>query len=201
MRVANRIIGPALLVMVQIVYAQNQPLPQAPQLSVGENTKLSAGALFTFGYSGDYGNAIPSNHGLTWGLDGNLAGYYYNPNFLSFNVTPYYNQSRAELQLSILNRSKRNRLDRERKSSPAAIFRARSAITMTAIPAGPLAWWSAEFHHGGQRSGIWCQLERAISRHAHSLRRIFARQRQRHDLWHQRGNEFQHATVQRALKL
>jgi hypothetical protein len=65
MKLANRIIGPALLVMVQIVYAQNQPLPQAPQLSVGENTKLSAGALFTFGYSGDYGNAIPSNHDLT----------------------------------------------------------------------------------------------------------------------------------------
>ena len=38
---------------------------------------------------------IPSNHGLTFGLDGKLSGYYYNPNFLSFYGTPYYNQSRA----------------------------------------------------------------------------------------------------------
>ena len=27
-------------------------------------------------------------------MDGRLAGYYYNPNFISFTATPYYNQSR-----------------------------------------------------------------------------------------------------------
>jgi hypothetical protein len=31
---------------------------------------------------------------LTFGVDGRLAGYYYNPNFISFTATPYYNQSR-----------------------------------------------------------------------------------------------------------
>jgi hypothetical protein len=89
MRVANRIVelGLALLVLAQIATAQ---------LNLGENTKLNAGALFTFGYSGDYGDAIPSEHGLNFGFDGKLSGSYYNPNFLSFTATPYYNQSRAD---------------------------------------------------------------------------------------------------------
>jgi len=94
MSVAKCIIGLAVLVMAQFAYAQNQN--QTPELSIGENTKISAGGLFTFGYDGNYGNEIPSAHGLTWGLDGKLSGYYYNPNFLSFSATPYYNQSRSD---------------------------------------------------------------------------------------------------------
>ena len=94
MKVANRIIGLAVLVMAQLVYSQNQPQSQAPELSIGENTKLTAGGLFTFGYSGDYGDVVSSQHGLTFGVDGRLGGYYYNPNFISFTANPYYNQSR-----------------------------------------------------------------------------------------------------------
>jgi hypothetical protein len=93
MKVAKRIIGLAALVMAQLAYAQ-QPQSQTPELSIGENTKLSAGGLVTFGYSGDYGDVVSSQHGLTFGVDGKLAGYYYNPNFISFTATPYYNQSR-----------------------------------------------------------------------------------------------------------
>jgi hypothetical protein len=87
MKVANRIIGLAVLVMAQLAQAQ---------LGVGENTKLTAGGLASFGYAGDYGDAIPSSHGLNFGLDGKLSGYYYNPNFISFSATPYYNQSRSD---------------------------------------------------------------------------------------------------------
>ena len=87
MKVANRIIGLAALVMAQLAQAQ---------LAVGENTKLTAGGLASFGYAGDYGDAIPSSHGLNFGLDGKLSGYYYNPNFISFSATPYYNQSRSD---------------------------------------------------------------------------------------------------------
>ncbi len=94
MKVANRIIGLVVLVMGQLVYGQNQPQSQSPELSIGENTKLSAGGLFTFGYSGDYGDVVSSQHGLTFGVDGRLSGYYYNPKFISFTATPYYNQSR-----------------------------------------------------------------------------------------------------------
>src|SRR5579864_2918868 len=94
MKIAIRIIGLSVLVMAQLVHAQNQS--QTPGLSIGENTKLNAGGLFTFGYTGDYGDVISSEHGLTFGLDGKLSGYYYNPNFISFTATPYYNQSRAD---------------------------------------------------------------------------------------------------------
>lgn len=65
-------------------------------VQLGDNTRMNAGALLTAGYSGDYGNQIQSNHGLTFGAAGTLSGYYYNPNFLNFNVTPYYNQSKTD---------------------------------------------------------------------------------------------------------
>lgn len=95
MKGANRIIGLAIglavLMMAQLTTAQRQT-----GLSVGENTKLNAGALLSFGYAGAYGDEIPSNHGLDFGLNGTISGSYYNPNFISFSATPYYNQSRSD---------------------------------------------------------------------------------------------------------
>ena len=92
MKVAHRILGLMALVLMMgcLAAAQQQ------QLSIGENTKLNAGGLFSFGYAGDYGDAISSDHGLTFGVDGKLSGSYYSPNFLSFSATPYYNQSRSD---------------------------------------------------------------------------------------------------------
>lgn len=87
MKVAHRILGVTVLMMAQLAVAQ---------LNIGDNTKLNAGALFSFGYAGAYGDEIPSNHGLNFGVDGKLSGSYYNPNFLSFTAQPYYNQSRAD---------------------------------------------------------------------------------------------------------
>jgi hypothetical protein len=73
------------------------PLASA-QLQIGDETKIRAGGMFTAGYSGDYGNSadIESDHGLDFGFNGNISGSYFNPNFLSFTLTPYYNQSRAD---------------------------------------------------------------------------------------------------------
>jgi hypothetical protein len=65
------------------------------QLKLGENTEMKAGGLLSVGYQGSYGNEIQSSHVLEFGLDGNLTGSYYNPNFLNFDIIPYYNQSRA----------------------------------------------------------------------------------------------------------
>lgn len=71
-------------------------LLSAQGVQVGENTHMNAGALLTMGYAGDYGDQIQSSHGLNFGASGNLDGYYYNPNFLNFSITPYYNQSKAD---------------------------------------------------------------------------------------------------------
>ena len=95
MRIERWIIGVAVLAMAPLALAQSQGSGPSTELSIGENTKLSAGGLVTFGYTGSYADASPSSHGLTWGLDGKLTGYYYNPKFISFTASPYYNQSRA----------------------------------------------------------------------------------------------------------
>jgi len=91
MKIANRIIGLMILAMAQLAAAQQQQ-----PLSLGENTKLNGGGLFTFGYQGDYGDNVQSSHGMDLGFDCRVSGYYYNPNFLSFTVTPYYDQSRND---------------------------------------------------------------------------------------------------------
>jgi len=87
MRGIKLIIGLAILTIAQIASAQ---------LSLGDNTKLNAGGLLSFGYQDVYGDEIPSSHGLDFGFDGKASGYYYSPNFISFNAHPYYNQSRAD---------------------------------------------------------------------------------------------------------
>jgi hypothetical protein len=66
------------------------------QVQVGDDLKMNLNGLLTGGYAANYGDAIPSNHGLNFGGSAQLSGSYYNPNFLSFTATPYYNQSRAD---------------------------------------------------------------------------------------------------------
>jgi len=68
-------------------------LPAAGQVKLGESSSNLNGTLST-GYTGDYGNLINSSHSLTFGGAGTLSGYYYNPNFLSYAVSPYWNQGR-----------------------------------------------------------------------------------------------------------
>jgi hypothetical protein len=87
MKGTKYILGLAVLAMAPLAVGQ---------ITIGENTKLSAGGLATFGYQGDYGDDIQSSHGITAGFDGKISGSYYNPNFLSFTANPYYNQSRAD---------------------------------------------------------------------------------------------------------
>ncbi len=64
------------------------------QLQVGNNLDMRLNGTAAFGYTGDYGNATGSEHGITLGGAGTLTGSYYNPNFLSFSFAPFINQSR-----------------------------------------------------------------------------------------------------------
>ncbi len=70
-------------------------LPVFAQLTLGDNTKMSMTGNASFGYSNTSGTDIPSTSSTDLGFDGNLTGYYYNPNFLSFRVNPYYDRSRT----------------------------------------------------------------------------------------------------------
>jgi hypothetical protein len=63
------------------------------QVNTGEASMSLNGTIST-GYSDDYSNVAPSDHSIFGAGQADLAGFYYNPNFLSFDVQPFYNQSR-----------------------------------------------------------------------------------------------------------
>ena len=70
-------------------------VPASAQIKVGDNVELTGNGNLSGGYSDNWGNQIGSSHGFNFGGVASLGGYYYSPNFLSFNVTPYYNQNWA----------------------------------------------------------------------------------------------------------
>jgi len=84
-RSADRCLAVALLLL----------LPAAAQIKVGDDLNMRANGNIFFGYSGDYGNQVESAHGMGVGGAGALSGFYYDPNFLNFNLSPYYDQSRS----------------------------------------------------------------------------------------------------------
>ncbi len=69
-------------------------LPAAAQIKFGETT-ASANGTISSGYTATSGNTTSSTHGWTFGGAGTFAGSYYSPNFLSYDISPYLNQSRA----------------------------------------------------------------------------------------------------------
>jgi len=69
-------------------------LPVAAQVRFGETSTSGTGTLSS-GYTATYGNMTESSHGWTVGGAANLTGSFHSPNFLSYNFSPYLNQSRA----------------------------------------------------------------------------------------------------------
>jgi len=68
-------------------------MPAAAQIKLGDFSS-NANGVVSAGYNGSYGNEIDSDHGLSVGGSGTFSGFYYNPNFMTFAVSPYLNQSR-----------------------------------------------------------------------------------------------------------
>jgi len=64
------------------------------QVKVGGLSTDLTGTL-SGGYTADYGNLVASDHGITAGGTASLTGSYYSPGFFSFNLEPFYNQSRT----------------------------------------------------------------------------------------------------------
>ena len=73
-------------------------VPLFAQLHAGGFSLSASGTLAT-SYNGDYGNLTSSDHSIGVGGTGTVAGYYFNPNFLTFNATPYYNTGEGQLRL------------------------------------------------------------------------------------------------------
>ncbi|HET7150061.1 MAG TPA: hypothetical protein VFI60_01515 [Candidatus Acidoferrum sp.] len=68
--------------------------PASGQVQVGD-ASMNMNGTVSGGYSASYGNAIGSSHSFGFAGASTLSGFYYDPGFLSFNFSPYYNQSRA----------------------------------------------------------------------------------------------------------
>ena len=66
----------------------------AAQIRLGE-TSTSASGTVSSGYNATYSNMTGSTHGWTVGGSGTFSGSFHSPNFLSYNFSPYLNQSRA----------------------------------------------------------------------------------------------------------
>ena len=69
-------------------------LPSMAQWKVGDFSNSLSGNL-SLGYTTDWGNQINSDHNLTLGGNASLSGSFYSPNFLSYSLNGYLNQSRA----------------------------------------------------------------------------------------------------------
>ncbi len=64
------------------------------QITRGD-TSLDLSATVSAGYTDDFSSNAGSDHSITGAGTADLSGSYYNPNFLSFDIQPYYNQSRV----------------------------------------------------------------------------------------------------------
>src|SRR5215467_2144369 len=68
--------------------------PHRAQVPLGSETQVNLDGSISGGYSSSMTNEGPDGHGFTFGGAGNLAGSFHSPQFLSFNVSPFFNQSR-----------------------------------------------------------------------------------------------------------
>ena len=69
--------------------------PLLGQVTIGDNLSLNLNGTISANYADSYGNQIDSSHGLGFGGTAGLTGFYYDPKFVTFNINPYYNQSRS----------------------------------------------------------------------------------------------------------
>ena len=76
------------------------PLSMA-QLEIGNDLQMKLNGNIGYAYNGNINNGL-SGHSMGFTGDANLTGSYYNPNFLNFNVQPYYDRTQSNSVYSAL---------------------------------------------------------------------------------------------------
>jgi len=74
-------------------------------MQVGDEWKMNLSGNIGYNYIGDLNNGV-SSHNMGFFGDANLTGSFYNPNFLSFNVQPYYDRGQSNAVYGSLTASK-----------------------------------------------------------------------------------------------
>lgn len=69
------------------------------QATIGNNLQMTMNGSLGVGYTSGFGNFGRTSHGLGFGFDGLLNGFYFNPKFINFDVRPYYNRNQANSDL------------------------------------------------------------------------------------------------------
>lgn len=78
-------------------------LPSFAQVEVGDTSMTLSGDI-GFNYNGNINQGV-SGHSLGFSGDANLNGSFYNPNFLNFNVQPYYDRMQSNSGFGTLTNS------------------------------------------------------------------------------------------------
>ncbi|MDR3677208.1 MAG: hypothetical protein P4N24_17090 [Acidobacteriota bacterium] len=78
--------------------------PAYAQVTKGE-TSLNLNGTISAGYTDDYTNLGSSDHSIVGAGTADLSGSYFNPNFLTFDIQPFYNQSRVNSNFQSLTAS------------------------------------------------------------------------------------------------
>jgi hypothetical protein len=86
-----RTYGHSVAVMALLILAV--AATSSAQVTAGE-TSMNLNGTVSAGYSGSFANDEPSSHGIGFGGTGDLSGFYHSSQFLSFNIAPFYDQSR-----------------------------------------------------------------------------------------------------------
>ena len=76
-------------------------LPVSAQVHIGPNLQLSGNGSVAAGYNADSGTD-GSDHGIGFGGEAVINGFYYNPKFVNFQLTPYYNRSQTNSDFASL---------------------------------------------------------------------------------------------------
>lgn len=79
-------------------------IPASAQIRLGETSTKATGTISS-GYNATYGNMTESSHGWTFGGAATFSGSFHNPNFLSYDFSPYLNQSRANSNFQSISNS------------------------------------------------------------------------------------------------
>jgi hypothetical protein len=74
------------------------------QVTPTDNLKLLMNGNLGAVYADNFGNFTGSSHSLGFGINGTLEGYYFNPQFLSFQVRPYYDRDQLNSDSQSINR-------------------------------------------------------------------------------------------------
>jgi hypothetical protein len=87
----SRMVLRNLVIIVLLVLAE--AATASAQVTAGD-ASMNLDGTMSVGYAGSFANEDASSHGIGFGGTGNLSGFYYSPQFLSFSIAPFFDQSR-----------------------------------------------------------------------------------------------------------